>query len=135
MKGKPSLVLLSNVSRMEAARMALTAFEEANARVVEQHERLKEEYNSSVKEVGDLYKREYENIGSTFGQFKITERIAIDGKKLLELLPAADMLVTIEYSVDRKEFNKLVKEGGIPQSIVSEVEYVASVAVTGPKKA
>lgn len=134
-KGSPSLVLKSHVARMEAARMALSSFEGENSRIIEQHERLKDEYNSAISEVSALYKREYENIGGTFGEFKITERIGINGAKLLELLPAADMIVSIEYKVDRAEFKKLVKEGAIPQSIVKEVEYVETVAVTGPKKA
>jgi hypothetical protein len=131
----PSLLLLQQISRIEAAKMALMGFEAENGSVIEKHERLRDEYNSAIEDAGALYKMEYETLGPVFGDFKISKRRGINGKRLVELLPGAADFVHLEYKVDLKEYDKYLREGVISQDVANEVEFVASVSVTGPKKA
>jgi hypothetical protein len=131
----PPLLFQAKVSEFEAAREALASFRNKNAKLIDQHEMLRNAYNSALKEAKAEYKKNADDIGDQFGEFRITKRTDIDAELLLKLMPNADACVNVEYKINREEYNKLVRGGHIPQEVVEQVESIGSISVYGPKEA
>lgn len=131
----PPLLVTAKVSEFEAAREALSAFTVQNARLIEQYDMLRAAYNSSLTEAKAEIKKNAEDMGDRYGEFKITRRTEVDAELLLKLMPNAEAAVKIEYKIDREEYKNLVKKGLIPQEVVAQVESTGSISITGPKEA
>lgn len=129
---------LALTSRVESSLQALQAFRAQHLPLLEQSNMLRDAYNDAVEAAKKFYRENHERIGEKFGDFHVTKKREIDGELLSHLLgPKADGIVDVQrvYAVDRKQYDKAVAKGLIPQDIVERVEREGDISVYGPKKA
>lgn len=131
----PPITFVSKLSAFEQSREALQAFRTQTAKVLEQYDLLVASYNSALDDVKATYRENWETIGSPYGEFKITKKTDIDAELLLKLMPQAEAAVNIEYKIDRKVYEQLVRKGLIPVEVTKEIESPGSISVYGPKPA
>lgn len=121
-------------ANFEKAREEMAAFRTANPKLVEMYERHVQAYNDALNEVKSLYRENSDKVGDNFFDFSIRHKTIIDAEKLVQLMGDVGLAVcNVKYSVDRKEYNKFVEEGTIPQEVVDEVESEGTPSVYGPK--
>lgn len=131
---KVPIKLQAAYANFEKAREEMGAFRTANPKLVEMYERHVEAYNDALAEVKSLYRENSDEVGDNFYDFSIRHKTIIDASKLVELMGDVGLAVCkVKYAVDRKEYNKFVEEGTIPQEVVDEIESEAAPAVYGPK--
>ncbi len=134
MSAKVPMKLQAAQATFESTREAITAFRAANPKLVERFENLKQAYNDSLNEVKSLYRENAEQVGDHFHDFSVRHKTLIDGERLVELAGDTGLACcTLKYSVDRKEYNKLVEAGLITQEVVDEVESEGPPSIYGPK--
>jgi len=131
----PPIQAIAAKAKFEAARAALEAFNNENAKLIEERALLVAAYNDALAAVKTEYKKSHTEIGKTWGEFKAVPKVEVDAARLLKLMPNAEGLVRIEYKIIAEEWKKAIGAGLIPDEVQSQVVMEGTPAIYGPKEA
>lgn len=125
------------MAKYESARETLRAFELEHARLVEEYGMLRAAYNDAIEAVAEAYRENHEIIGNKLGDFSIRYRVEVDPHKLMDLIgpdAVTKGYVKTELIVDRKEYDKALRSGDIPEEVAKAAEKQLTPAVMKPRK-
>lgn len=125
------------LAKYESTREVLRAFETEHPRLVEEYGMLRAAHNDAIEAVAEAYRENYEAIGSKLGDFSLRYRVEVDPHKLMDLLGADAVqkgYVKTELVVDRKEYDKAVRAGDIPERVIAAAEKQLTPAVMKPRR-
>lgn len=134
-KHEVPLKALAAMGKYEQAREVLRAFENDNARLVEEYQALKGQLSAATEDVKEVYRENHEVIGPKWNDFSLRYGTEIDAQKVYEIMgeKAVELgIVVIEPKIIRKAFEAALKNSQIPARVIKEAETAKVPAVVTP---
>lgn len=131
-RGGVPVEMTEALAQFDAAKLAREAFRQKHAKTMEAWEQLNRKVDEAYETAKSTYLLHRDVLGKSFGGFAIQDVRGVNTALLLELMP--DAIALVEYKLNVKEFEKLVRDGTIPEDIAEQVVCTASEKVTGPER-
>ncbi len=118
-------------SKLARAKVELATFCNANARLVEQLGKLREEVEAATDEAKGMYIQYKDRLGPSYEGFSIGRKRYINATKLVELQP--EMTKYMKHSITVGVFESLVAAGTIHEKTAEQVDSYTE-DVSAPRK-